>query len=350
VRFALKPFLSSGAEAQTSDPSAKATPAETRVKMKRRGRLGRKRAPSYGDAIFKYSVGAVAVGVLVLIWALVSKLIADSQESIARFGTSFLTNPTWDPTREIYTALPFVFGTLATSAIALLIGVPLSIGIAIYLSELAPPWIREPLSFVVELLAAVPSVIYGLWAMYTLRPILVDAIEPALVGLFGWTPLFEGAAFGIDKLAAGMILAIMIIPTVASVSKETLRAVPDSQREAALSLGATRYETTRIAVLSYARSGIFGAAILGLGRAIGETMAVTMTIGNANMISLSLLDPGQTMASVIANNWGEASGLLLSSLIEIGLVLFFVALIVNIVARLMVGRVLKAVPMTGGGL
>jgi len=295
-------------------------------------------------------VGAVATGVLILLWLLVAKLIIDSQESMFHFGASFLTNPRWDPTRELYTALPFIFGTLITSAIAMLIGVPLSIGIAIYLSELSPPWIREPLSFVVELLAAVPSVIYGLWAMYTLRPVLVGVIEPALISLLGWTPLFEGAAFGIDKLAAGVVLAIMIIPTVASVSKETLRAVPDSQREAALSLGATRYETTKIAVLSYARSGIFGAAILGLGRAVGETMAVTMTIGNANMISWSLLDPGQTMASVIANNWGEANGLLLSSLIEIGLVLFFVALIVNVIARLMVGRILKAVPMTGGGL
>ena len=246
--------------------------------------------------------------------------------------------------------MPFVFGTLITSGIAILIGVPLSVGVAIYLSEFAPPWLREPLSFVIELLAAVPSVIYGLWAMYALRPIIVEHVEPFFQATLGWTPLFEGDPVGLDKFTAGIILAIMIIPTVASVSKEALMAVPDSQREAALSLGATRYETTRIAVLSYARSGIFGACILGLGRAVGETMAVAMTIGNANKISWSLLDPGQTMASLIANNWGEAQDLQLAALIEIGVVLFIVALLVNVFARLMVGRFMKAVPTTGAGL
>jgi len=302
------------------------------------------------DTLFKYSVMAIAGLVLALLWSLVVKLVFDAQLSIETFGLDFLTSSVWDPNRDLYTALPFIFGTLMTSAIAVLIGVPISIGIAIYLSELAPVWIREPLSFLTELLAAVPSVIYGLWAMYTLRPILTGSVEPFLSDILGWTPFFEGAAFGIDKLAAGIILAVMIIPTVASVSKESMRAVPESQREAALSLGATRFETTRIAVLSYARSGIFGATMLGLGRAVGETMAVTMTIGNANLISWSLLDPGQTMASVIANNWGEAEGLMLSSLIEIGVVLFVVALVINVFARLMVGRVMKAVPMTGGGL
>ena len=305
---------------------------------------------SLEDRLFKYSVMGVACLVLSLLWSLVIKLVLDAQMSMETFGIDFLTSRTWDPNRDLYTALPFIFGTLMTSAVAVLIGVPISIGIAIYLSELAPSWVREPLSFLIELLAAVPSVIYGLWAMYTLRPVLTGSVEPFLGGLLGWMPLFEGTAFGIDKLAAGIILSVMIIPTVASVSKESMMAVPASQREAALSLGATKYETTRIAVLSYARSGIFGATILGLGRAVGETMAVTMTIGNANLISWSLLDPGQTMASVIANNWGEAEGLMLSSLIEIGVVLFAVALVVNVFARLMVGRVMKTVPMTGGGL
>jgi phosphate transport system permease protein len=317
---------------------------------KRKGVLNRPTKGSIGDTLFHYSVAGVAGSVLALIWILVASLFIDASDSIDRYGISFLTSTTWDPSKELYTALPFIFGTLMTSGIALLIGVPLSVGIAICLSELAPAWLREPLSFMVELLAAVPSVIYGLWAMYTLRPILVEQVEPFLISTMGWTPFFEGSAFGIDKLAAGIILAVMIIPTVASVSKETMMAVPDSQREAALSLGATRYETTKMAVLTYARSGIFGAAILGLGRAIGETMAVTMTIGNSNMISWSLLDPGQTMASVIANNWGEADSLFLSSLIEIGAVLFVVALLVNVAARLMVGRFMKAVPMTGGGL
>lgn len=316
---------------------------------RRQGSKQRSRA-SLEDKVFKYAIMGVAALVLALLWALVVKLLFDAQESIETFGVDFLTTSVWDPNRELYTALPFIFGTLVTSGLAILIGVPISIGIAIYLSELAPIWIREPLSFLVELLAAVPSVIYGLWAMYTLRPVLTGTVEPFLINALGWTPFFQGTGFGIDKLAAGIILAVMIIPTVASVSKESMMAVPDSQREAAFSLGATRYEATRMSVLSYARSGIFGAAILGLGRAVGETMAVTMTIGNANLISWSLLDPGQTMASVIANNWGEADGLMLSSLIQIGVVLFVVALVINVFARLMVGRVMKAIPMTGGGL
>ena len=302
------------------------------------------------DLVFKYSVTVVATLTLALVWLLVVRMVIDAANSIDTFGLGFISGDVWDPNRDVYGALPFIFGTLITTGIALLIGVPLSIGIAIYLSELAPPYLRSPLSFVVELLAAVPSVIYGLWAMYALRPVMVDTIEPFLAGILGWTPLFTGDPVGLDKLTAGVILAVMIIPTIASVSKEAMMAVPDSQREAAFSLGATRYETTRMAVLTYARSGIFGACILGLGRAIGETMAVTMTIGNANSISWSLLDPGQTMASLIANNWGEAQDLQLSALIEIGLVLFIVALVVNAFARLMVGRFMKAVPTTGGGL
>lgn len=305
---------------------------------------------SMGDPVFKYSVMAVAFLTLILVWFLVVMMILDARESIEEFGLGFLVGGLWDPNQDIYGALPFVFGTLLTSAMAIAIGVPLSVGVAIYLSELAPPWLREPLSFLVELLAAVPSVIYGLWAMYALRPIMVDTIEPFFSTILGWTPFFEGEPVGLDKFSAGIILAIMIIPTVASVSKEAMMAVPNSQREAALSLGATKYETTRMAVLTYARSGIFGACILGLGRAIGETMAVTMTIGNANIISWSLLDPGQTMSSLIANNWGEAEGLQLSALIEIGIVLFIIALIVNVFARLLVGRFMKAVPTTGGGL
>ena len=305
---------------------------------------------SGADRLFEYGVLAIALSTLVLVWGLVLQMAIDAQPSLDRFGPGFIIGTQWNPNTEIFGALPFIFGTLLTSGLAILIGVPLSIGIAVYLSELAPPWVREPLSFVVELLAAVPSVIYGLWAMYALRPFIAHSVEPFFMSFLGWTPLFQGNAVGLDKFTAGVILAIMIIPTVASVSKETMRAVPDSQREAALSLGATRYETTRIAVLSYARSGIFGACILGLGRALGETMAVTMTIGNANKISWSLLDPGQTMSSLIANDWGEAQGIQLSALIEIGLVLFIVALVVNLFARLMVGRIMKAVPTTGGGL
>ncbi len=303
-----------------------------------------------GDVAFEYTVMAVATLTLALVWLLVIRMVFDAQSSIDEFGLGFLSGSTWDANRDVYGALPFIFGTLLTTGIAILIGVPLSIGIAIYLSELAPAWLRSPLSFVVELLAAVPSVIYGLWAMYALRPVMADSIEPFLQSILGWTPFFQGATIGLDSLTAGVILAIMIIPTIASVSQEAMRAVPVSQREAALSLGATRYETTRIAVLTYARSGIFGACILGLGRAVGETMAVTMTIGNANTLSWSLLNPAQTMSSLIANNWGEAEGLQLSALIEIGLVLFVVALVVNVFARVMVGRFMARVPATGGGL
>ena len=315
-----------------------------------RSRLTFSGRSSGADRLFEYGVLAIALSTLVLVWGLVLQMAIDAQPSLDRFGPGFIIGTQWNPNTEIFGALPFIFGTLLTSGLAILIGVPLSIGIAVYLSELAPPWVREPLSFVVELLAAVPSVIYGLWAMYALRPFIAHSVEPFFMSFLGWTPLFQGNAVGLDKFTAGVILAIMIIPTVASVSKETMRAVPDSQREAALSLGATRYETTRIAVLSYARSGIFGACILGLGRALGETMAVTMTIGNANKISWSLLDPGQTMSSLIANDWGEAQGIQLSALIEIGLVLFIAALVVNLFARLMVGRIMKAVPTTGGGL
>jgi phosphate transport system permease protein len=302
------------------------------------------------DKLFEYSVAAIAALTLIIVWGVVMKMISDAWFSIDRFGFSFVTNATWNPNSEQFGALPFILGTLETSAIAILIGVPLSLGIAIYLSELAPTWIREPLSFVVELLAAVPSVIFGLWAMGTLRPVMVHTVEPSLVNLLGWTHLFSGTPIGLDKFTAGLILAVMIIPTVASLSKEAMRSVPDSQREAALSLGATRYETTRVAVLSYARSGIFGATMLGLGRAIGETMAVAMTIGNSNYISWSLLDPGQTMASLIANNWGEADKLMLSALLELGVVLFIVALVINVLARLTIRRVMKFVPATGAGL
>ncbi len=303
-----------------------------------------------GDKLFEYSVAAVATLTLIIVWGIVVKMVSDAWLSIDRFGFSFVTNSTWDPNSQQFGALPFIVGTLETSGIAILIGVPLSLGIAIYLSELAPAWIREPLSFTVELLAAVPSVIFGLWAMGTLRPLMVHTVEPALASLLGWTGLFTGTPVGLDKLTAGLILAVMIIPTVASLSKEAMRSVPDSQREAALSLGATRSETTRMAVLTYARSGRFGATILGLGRAVGETMAVAMTIGNSNYISASLLDPGQTMASLIANNWGEADRLMLSALLEIGVVLFIVALIINVFARLMIRRVMKFVPATGAGL
>ena len=295
------------------------------------------------DGRFEFLCAALASAIILIIVVLVSYLLEGSFQSIERTGIDFVVGSRWDVNREIFGALPFIAGTLYTSAIAILIGVPISIGVAIYLSELAPDWVRAPLGFVVELLAAVPSVIFGFWGIFTLRGFLRSSVEPGLNDALGFLPFFEGTPTGMDKFAAGLILAIMIIPTVSAISREVMRAVPNSQREAAFALGATRYETISGAVIGYAKSGIFGAAILGLGRAVGETMAVTMVIGNSNTFSWSLLDPGQTMASIIAINWWEADSgsLYQSALIEIGLVLFGIMLIINVIGRILVGRMIK---------
>jgi phosphate transport system permease protein len=233
-----------------------------------------------------------------------------------------------------------VYGTLLSSLLALLIAVPLGIGAAIYLAELAPAWIRPPIAFLVELVAAVPSVIYGLWGIFVLAPLLRTWVQPFLGATLGFLPLFQGPPYGVGMLAAGIILAIMVVPYITAVSREVLLAVPTIQREAALALGATRWETTRIAVLRYGRSGLVGAILLGLGRALGETMAVTMVIGNRPEVALSLFAPGYTMASVIANEFTEAtSDLYLAALIEVGLLLFVVTVVVNALARLLVWSV-----------
>ena len=302
----------------------------------------RQASESLGDSLFHLISGVTAIGVLGLLVLITVILFLAGNNSIRTFGFGFLTGTVWDPVPpEVFGAVPFVYGTLVTSALALLFGVPVSLGVAIFLSELAPDWLRVPLTYVVELLAAVPSVVYGLWGIFVLGPVMRDLVEPVLQQSLGFLPIFQGPAIGTDKLTAGVVLAIMIIPTISAVSREALLAVPRSQREAALSLGATRWETTRLAVLRYARSGIFGAVVLGLGRAVGETMAVTMTIGNRNALSVSLFDQGQTIASWIANNFTEAGPLERSALIELGLVLMLIALIINIFARAMVGRVLR---------
>ncbi|HLE53861.1 MAG TPA: phosphate ABC transporter permease subunit PstC [Thermoplasmata archaeon] len=302
----------------------------------------RQASESLGDSIFHLISGITAIGVLGLLVLITVILFLAGNNSIRTFGFGFLAGTVWDPVPpEVFGAVPFVYGTLVTSGLALLFGVPVSLGVAIFLSELAPDWLRVPLTYVVELLAAVPSVVYGLWGIFVLGPVMRDLVEPVLQQSLGFLPIFQGPAIGTDKLTAGVILAIMIIPTISAVSREALLAVPRSQREAALSLGATRWETTRLAVLRYARSGIFGAVVLGLGRAVGETMAVTMTIGNRNALSVSLFDQGQTIASWIANNFTEAGPLERSALIELGLVLMLIALLINIFARAMVGRVLR---------
>jgi phosphate transport system permease protein len=252
----------------------------------------------------------------------------------------------WDPVNGHFSALPFVYGTLVSSFLSLLLAVPLAIGLAVFLTEMCPRWLRGPLAFLTELLAAIPSVIYGLWAMFILAPLLRVYVNPLLVKLLGWTGLFnDDNPTGLCFLTAGVILAIMILPIISSLTREVMNAVPGSQREAVLALGATRWEMIRVGVLRNARIGIVGAIILGLGRALGETMAVTMVIGNTPQIQRSLLASGSSMASVIANEYAEAtSNLHFSALTEIGLALFIVTIIVNALARLLVWAVTRGAP------
>jgi len=264
-------------------------------------------------------------------------MIKYSMPSIQKFGLNFLSDTNWDPVTEKFGALPFIYGTIVSSLLALIIAVPLSLGIAIYLSEIAPLWVRKPLSFLVELLAAIPSVIYGMWGIFVLAPLLKNYVQPFLSKFFGFLPIFSGDYYGVGLMASGIILSIMIIPTISSVSRDVFLSVPDSLREAAMALGATQWETIKISVLKYAKTGVIGAIILGLGRALGETMAVTMVIGNKPEISASLFAPSYTMASVIANEFTEAtSDLYIATLIEIGLCLFVVTFLLNIIARLLV--------------
>ena len=282
-----------------------------------------------------------ALFVFALVFLMGYEMVRGSELSLKQFGWKFLTTSTWDPVAEEYGALPFIFGTLFSSLLALLIALPLSIGVAIFLSELAPRWLERPVSFLVELLAAIPSIVYGLWGIFVLVPWLRTSVEPFLIKSMGFLPFFKGVPYGFGMLAAGIILAIMVLPIISSISRDVLRAIPNSQREAAFALGATKWETTKI-VLSDGKSGLLGATLLGLGRAVGETMAVTMVIGNRPEISYSLLDPGYSMASVIANEFAEAtSSLYTSALIEIALILFVVTIILNVIARLIVWSITK---------
>jgi phosphate transport system permease protein len=290
----------------------------------------------FGDRAFEWLTLTMALVIVLLVFLIGWQLSRGSQLAIQKFGYHFLTRSTWDPVAEQFGALPFIYGTVVSSLIALLIAVPLSIATAVYLTELAPLWIRQPIVSLIEMLAAIPSVILGLWGIFVMIPWLRDYPFPVLKRLLGWTPLFTGPIYGPSMLAGGIIVAIMILPIITSVSREILRSVPDLQREAAYALGATRWEVTRIAVLSYARKGLFGAVILGLGRALGETMAVTMVIGNTPQIAASLFKPGYTLASVIANEFTEAtSDIYLQALFEIGLVLFGVTILVNLLAQLL---------------
>ncbi|MGA3285333.1 MAG: phosphate ABC transporter permease subunit PstC [Verrucomicrobiota bacterium] len=290
----------------------------------------------FGDRAFKWLTLFMALVVFALIILIGYELTQGSRLALQKFGWHFLVSSDWDPVNDVFGALPFIFGTLVSSAIALIIAVPISIATAVYLTELAPLWLRQPLTMFIELLAAVPSVILGLWGIFVMVPWLRDHLFPWLQKAFGFLPFFKGPIYGVSMLAGGIIIAIMIIPIITSVSREILRSVPGLQREAAYALGATRWEVTRIAVLSYAKKGLFGAVILGLGRALGETMAVTMVIGNRPEIAKSLFAPGYTLASVIANEFTEATtDIYLSALFEIGLVLLGVTVLVNIFAQLL---------------
>jgi phosphate transport system permease protein len=303
-----------------------------------------------GDRLFKAGLTTAALAVPVLMGFLVYELWVGAHLAIDRYGLGFVTGSTWDPVTEEFGAFPLILGTLLSSLLALLMAVPLSLGVAIYLTEFAPKAIRQPIAFIIELLAAIPSVVYGLWGIFVLIPILRAHVFPFLRDTLGFLPIFQGPIYGPSMLAASIILAIMIMPFIMSVSREVLLAVPGSQREAALALGATRWEAVMSAIVPYARSGIIGAVILGLGRALGETMAVTMLIGNRNELSTSLFAPGYTMAAVIANEFTEAVGdLHLAALAYVALVLFLVTVVVNAGARLLIWRVSRGTPAGGKG-
>ena len=306
--------------------------------------LGAGRSGAIGDRLFRGVTILFAAAILALLVAIFLVLFNDARAALGRFGLRFVTGQVWDPQGQVFGVLPYIYGTLFTSLIALLLATPVAVGAALFIVEYAPAWLRSPVSFAVELLAAIPSVIYGLWGFFVLGPFMRTHVERGLKGALGDLPalgaLVQGPPIGKDMLVAGVILAIMVLPTIMSVAREVLNTVPDTQREGMLALGATKWETIRGAVLPYARAGIVGAAILGLGRAIGETMAVTLVIGNSSQkISASLFTPGYTMASAIANQFNEADNPLhFSAVVGVALVLLCTTALINLLARLIVWR------------
>lgn len=336
--------------AHSSEVSEKPAPADPvpasaeTLKVVPRSRLGA-RENVMADRLFRGVVVLCAVAVLAIVGLIFFELLSQSRLSISKFGFKFLVKQIWDPVAEDFGALPFAYGTIVSSLLGLIFAVPLSVGTALFLTELCPRWLRATLSLLVELLAAIPSVIYGLWGIFVLAPFLRAHVQPLLARYFSWTGLFSGPKYGWGMLAAGVIIAIMILPIIASITREVIIAVPRVQREAALALGATKWEMLRMAVLRNARPGIFGAVILGLGRALGETIAVTMVIGNRPEIAASLFAPGYTLASVIANEFTEAVGnVYQSALMEMALVLFVITLIVNALAGLLVWSITRGTP------
>ncbi len=333
------PSLAAATTAMAEPASPGTSPSLVREFLNNRG-SGR-----LADASFAAVMLLCALSIFGIVIFILGILVIHSRLSLAAFGWKFFTRQAWDPVSGDFGALPFIYGTLATSFLALCMAVPLALGVAIFLTELCPRPLRAPISFLTELLAAIPSVVYGLWAVFVLVPLMRDVLGPLLTKYLGWTGLFGGTNFGVGLLTASMILAIMVLPIISSLTRDIMTAVPNSQREAVLALGATRWVVTRIGVLRNSRIGIVGAILLGLGRALGETMAVTMVIGNHPSIAKSLFAPANTLASVIAGEFSEAtSDLYLSALIEIGLALFLVTIVVNAIARLMVWAVTRNAP------
>lgn len=314
-------------------------PAVEKVSVPR-VRRSKKRDVHAGDRLFFWSLRTVAAALILLLAGIALQIGRLSLPALKSFGWGFLTTQVWNPVSDIFGAGSFIYGTIVSSAIAILVAFPVSVGVALFLNELAPARVAAAFGFLVEMLAAIPSVVYGLWGIFVLSPWLRATIQPILIEHLGFLPIFRGPAYGVSMFTAGVVLAIMIVPTIAAICREVFRAIPLSQREAALALGATRWETIRVSVLKSSRVGILGAVILGLGRALGETMAVTMVIGNRNEIAASLFAPAQTMASVIANEYAEAtSDLHLSALAAVGLILFVLSFLINSIARIMVWRV-----------
>ncbi len=292
------------------------------------------------DRLFEWILTALAAISALTVLIIATELWLGSAAARHAFGWGFITSSAWDPVNSLFGAAPYIFGTLVTSAVALVLAGPIGVGTAVFLTELAPRWLRSPVGFLVEMLAAIPSVIYGLWALFALVPIVRHTVEPTLNHWFGFLPFFQGPAYGVGLLSASLVLTIMILPTVTSISRAVLERTPDDQRYAAYALGATRWEVITNVCLPHARSGIMGALILGLGRALGETMAITMVIGNRGGINASLFSLGDTMASVIANQFSEATdNLYTSALVEIGLLLFVITVLLNIGARLLIVRI-----------
>jgi phosphate transport system permease protein len=307
------------------------------------GGRSRMRRQRLGDALFRGTTRGFAIGVLALLYGVLVALAIGSIPAIRAFGFGFLWSESWNPVKHLFGALPAIYGTVLTSAIALLLAVPIGLGIAVFLTELCPPVLRRPIGVLIELLAAIPSIIYGIWGLFVLAPVLQSAVQPALVATLGRVPffgaLFAGPPLGLGILTAGFILAVMVVPFIASISRDVFLTVPAVLRESAYGMGATTAEVVRQIVLPYTRVGVVGGIMLGLGRALGETMAVTFVIGNAHRIKASLLAPGTTISATLANEFTEAvDDLYTASLIELGLILFVITFIVLAAARLMLMR------------